>query len=188
MTNTERDRASFGDAVFMVSFALASLVPFLLLWMAPTALPELISPLVTVEDLVRLVPKLSRDSDAIASRHFDYRPEPYLYAYFTALVASTALALALTPRTSANVQRPARKRSILKRRPRRIKQWIGMLAGLAMFLIWPWIGLSFIGDGRRGFPPGAFHDLWMIALLAMYGLALSTSPAMFHLWLANSRD
>ena len=179
------DRSDAGDMLCLAVLFLVPCLPFVLTWSTPTALPDLFSPLMGRDDVLSMVPKLNRDFDAIAARHFDYAPEPYVYAYFFALVAATVGGIAFIPRNALVLRRPARKAAIKGRIPNTYRGAIALLAGVAMFLFWPWFGLSLMGAGDVSIPPGIFHDVLMILLLFMYGQAIAAGPVYAALWFSR---
>ena len=164
-------------AILLVPFATLALE-----WANTGLFARLISPSIPRLELVKWFPKLSRDLDAIAYHHFHYPPDPYLYWFAITLIVMTGLAFAVMPIAFGEMTRDGWRSAPNNPRTEEIVNsgWkqLAVLLGLLTFILWPWLGLSFLDPGRQSFPPGLIHDLFMALFLAMYGLALACGPAL----------
>ncbi|MGB0410282.1 MAG: hypothetical protein ACPGFA_01735 [Pikeienuella sp.] len=161
-------------------------------WLDSGLFARLFSPFLHRLELVSWIPKLSRDLDEIAYRHFHYPPDPYLYWYAYTLVLVSLIALfavfifwrEMGPdgwRFRAGLQ-------LNDRLVRSRREQIGALLGGLMFLLWPWFGLSMLGTTGRSLPPGWAHDIFMALCLVMYGATLAAGPALIKFVVLRRRS
>ena len=171
-------------------------IPFVTLaaeWVHRGLFAHWLSPVVDRLELVRWIPKLSRDLDAIAYHHFHYPPDPYLYWYAATLGLVTVFALSSIPAMLDEMTRDGWRtfpgaqhtEDLLKGgwRP------LAAVAGIAMFLLWPWIGLSTLTPGRRGsMPPGLLHDLFVVLFFVLYAGTVACGPAFIKFVVLRRRE
>lgn len=162
-------------------------------WFEKGFFASLIGPHLHRLELVQLIPKLSRDLDAIAYHHFHYPPDPYLYWYAVTLGLVTGFAILAMPAMLNEMTRDGWRTFPSARQTEDLlkggwKQFIP-LAGLAMFLLWPWIGLSMLTPGRRfSMPPGLLHDLFSALFFVLYAGAVACGPALIKFVMLRLRE
>lgn len=162
-------------------------------WVEEGFFASLVSPHLHRLELVQWIPKLGRDLDAIAYHHFHYPPDPYLYWYAVTLGLVTGFAILFIPAMLNEITREGWRDSPGARQTEDLltSGWkrLFALAGIAMFLLWPWIGLSILTPGMRfSMSPGLLHDLFTALFFVLYAGAVACGPALIKFVMLRRRE
>ncbi|MGB0507606.1 MAG: hypothetical protein ACPGGK_15560 [Pikeienuella sp.] len=173
---------------------IASIGPFVIYWIWPNLFVDFLSPLITRDDLIAIVPKLGKDLKVIEQYSQPLRLEPFFYTYFTALILSSVVAFAFAP--------------FMFFVPKPEAAWTKQLAEIDGKLTWPlgrivlilamigypfllWMGPSFIAEPDC-FPPrcyrfGPFHDVIMCLFLFGYSFVVMMGAPVIHIMATGKR-
>ena len=152
--------------------------PFVIYWIWPNLFVDLLSPLITRDDLIAIVPKLGKDLKVIEQYSRPLRPEPFFYTYFTTLILSSVVVFAFAP--------------FMFFVPKPEAAWAKQLAEIDGKFTWPlgrivlipaaigypfllWMGPSFIAEpdcSSRCYRYGSFHDVIMCLFLFCYSFVV----------------
>jgi hypothetical protein len=158
---------------------ITSIAPFVIYWIWPSLFVDLLSPLLTRDDLVAIVPKLGKDLTVIEQHSRPLRPEPYFYTYFTALILSSVVAFAFAPFVFFVPKPEAAWTKQLAEIDGRFTWPLGRIVLILAMMGYPfllWMGPSFIAEPDC-FPPrcyrfGPVHDALMCGFLFCYSFVL----------------